>query len=107
MRPRARWSSRSLTAASTSSPAASCPRARASRRRPHRSRLRPRLPSSPRNKWSERKRTPESYGDDPRTRPRTGGRVTELLQHIVDGVSLGAIYALIALGYTMVYGVLQ
>jgi branched-chain amino acid transport system permease protein len=33
--------------------------------------------------------------------------VTDFLQHIVDGVSLGAIYALIALGYTMVYGVLQ
>ncbi|HEY2029839.1 MAG TPA: branched-chain amino acid ABC transporter permease, partial [Myxococcales bacterium] len=33
--------------------------------------------------------------------------MTELLQHLVDGVSLGAIYALIALGYTMVYGVLQ
>jgi branched-chain amino acid transport system permease protein len=33
--------------------------------------------------------------------------VTELFQHIVNGVSLGAIYALIALGYTMVYGVLQ
>ena len=31
----------------------------------------------------------------------------DLLQHIVDGVSLGAIYALIALGYTMVYGVLK
>jgi branched-chain amino acid transport system permease protein len=33
--------------------------------------------------------------------------VTELLQHLVDGISQGAIYALIALGYTMVYGVLQ
>ena len=33
--------------------------------------------------------------------------MTDFLQHIVDGVSLGAIYALIALGYTMVYGVLQ
>src|SRR3954471_20560124 len=33
--------------------------------------------------------------------------MTELLQHLVNGVSLGAIYALIALGYTMVYGVLQ
>ena len=33
--------------------------------------------------------------------------MTELFQHIVDGVSLGAIYALIALGYTMVYGVLK
>ena len=31
----------------------------------------------------------------------------ELLQHLIDGLSLGAIYALIALGYTMVYGVLQ
>jgi branched-chain amino acid transport system permease protein len=31
----------------------------------------------------------------------------ELLQHIINGLSLGAIYALIALGYTMVYGILQ
>ena len=31
----------------------------------------------------------------------------ELLQHIINGVSLGAIYALVALGYTMVYGVLK
>src|SRR5438045_3795686 len=29
------------------------------------------------------------------------------LQQIINGVSLGAIYALIALGYTMVYGVLR
>ena len=29
------------------------------------------------------------------------------LQHTVNGLSLGAIYALIALGYTMVYGILQ
>ncbi|HAB19389.1 MAG TPA: branched-chain amino acid ABC transporter permease [Verrucomicrobiota bacterium] len=33
--------------------------------------------------------------------------MTEFLQQIVNGVSLGAIYALIALGYTMVYGVLR
>ncbi len=33
--------------------------------------------------------------------------MTELLQHLLNGVSLGAIYALIALGYTMVYGVLK
>jgi branched-chain amino acid transport system permease protein len=33
--------------------------------------------------------------------------VTDFFQHIVDGVSIGAIYALIALGYTMVYGILQ
>ncbi|MCS6838064.1 MAG: branched-chain amino acid ABC transporter permease [Bdellovibrionaceae bacterium] len=31
----------------------------------------------------------------------------ELIQHLINGVGLGAIYALIALGYTMVYGVLQ
>jgi branched-chain amino acid transport system permease protein len=33
--------------------------------------------------------------------------VTEFLQHLVNGLSVGAIYALIALGYTMVYGVLK
>lgn len=33
--------------------------------------------------------------------------MTELLQHLVNGLSLGSVYALIALGYTMVYGVLQ
>ncbi len=31
----------------------------------------------------------------------------ELFQHVINGLSLGSIYALIALGYTMVYGVLQ
>ncbi len=31
----------------------------------------------------------------------------EILQQLVNGVSLGAIYALIALGYTMIYGVLR
>lgn len=31
----------------------------------------------------------------------------EFTQHIINGLNLGAIYALIALGYTMVYGVLQ
>jgi len=33
--------------------------------------------------------------------------VSEFLQQLVNGLSLGAIYALIALGYTMVYGVLR
>jgi len=33
--------------------------------------------------------------------------LTELLQHLVNGLSVGTIYALIALGYTMVYGVLK
>ncbi|MCO5113439.1 MAG: branched-chain amino acid ABC transporter permease [Bdellovibrionaceae bacterium] len=31
----------------------------------------------------------------------------EFLQHIINGISLGSIYALIALGYTMVYGILK
>jgi branched-chain amino acid transport system permease protein len=33
--------------------------------------------------------------------------VQDFLQHIINGISLGSIYALIALGYTMVYGILQ
>ena len=31
----------------------------------------------------------------------------EFVQHVINGLSLGAIYALIALGYTMVFGILQ
>jgi branched-chain amino acid transport system permease protein len=31
----------------------------------------------------------------------------DFVQHIINGISLGSIYALIALGYTMVYGILQ
>jgi branched-chain amino acid transport system permease protein len=31
----------------------------------------------------------------------------EFIQHLVNGASLGGIYALVALGYTMVFGVLQ
>jgi branched-chain amino acid transport system permease protein len=33
--------------------------------------------------------------------------VSELVQQIINGLSLGSIYALIALGYTMVYGILK
>jgi branched-chain amino acid transport system permease protein len=33
--------------------------------------------------------------------------VTEFLQHLVNGLSVGTVYALIALGYTMVFGVLK
>ena len=33
--------------------------------------------------------------------------MNEFLQQIINGVALGAFYALIALGYTMVYGVLR
>src|SRR6185436_8355338 len=34
-------------------------------------------------------------------------RMSEFLQQLINGLSLGAVYALIALGYTMVYGVLR
>ena len=30
-----------------------------------------------------------------------------MLQHLANGVSLGSLYALIAIGYTMVYGILR
>src|SRR5689334_7173216 len=33
--------------------------------------------------------------------------MSTFLQQLINGISLGAIYALIALGYTMVYGVLR
>ena len=33
--------------------------------------------------------------------------MSELFQQIINGLSLGSIYALIALGYTMVYGILK
>jgi branched-chain amino acid transport system permease protein len=31
----------------------------------------------------------------------------EILQNLLNGIAVGAIYALIALGYTMVYGILK
>ena len=31
----------------------------------------------------------------------------EWLQQLINGISLGSIYALIALGYTMVYGIIK
>src|SRR3954469_19353302 len=33
--------------------------------------------------------------------------MSEFLQHIINGIAVGTIYALVALGYTMVYGVLK
>jgi branched-chain amino acid transport system permease protein len=33
--------------------------------------------------------------------------MSELLQQIINGLSLGSIYALIAIGYTMIYGILR
>lgn len=31
----------------------------------------------------------------------------EFVQHVINGISLGSIYGLVAIGYTMVYGILQ
>ncbi|RYZ32914.1 MAG: branched-chain amino acid ABC transporter permease, partial [Myxococcaceae bacterium] len=33
--------------------------------------------------------------------------MSQLLQHLINGLASGTIYALVALGYTMVYGVLK
>ena len=33
--------------------------------------------------------------------------MAELLQYVITGIAVGMVYALIALGYTMVYGVLK
>ena len=33
--------------------------------------------------------------------------MTEFLQQLVNGITWGSVYALIALGYTMVYGILR
>ena len=35
----------------------------------------------------------------------SGGGTYQLLNHIINGISLGSVYAIIALGYTMVYGI--
>ncbi|HBN97247.1 MAG TPA: branched-chain amino acid ABC transporter permease, partial [Firmicutes bacterium] len=35
------------------------------------------------------------------------GDVSIFLQHLTNGISLGSLYALIAIGYTMVYGILR
>lgn len=36
-----------------------------------------------------------------------GGPMSQFLQQVINGLSLGSIYALIALGYTMVYGIIK
>ncbi|MGA9524442.1 MAG: branched-chain amino acid ABC transporter permease, partial [Myxococcaceae bacterium] len=33
--------------------------------------------------------------------------MTDFVQHLINGLAAGTIYALVALGYTMVYGVLK
>jgi len=35
------------------------------------------------------------------------GDISIFLQHLTNGISLGSLYALIAIGYTMVYGILR
>src|SRR5205823_12885319 len=35
-----------------------------------------------------------------------GGAVDTFLQQIINGLTLGSVYALVALGYTMVYGII-
>ena len=35
------------------------------------------------------------------------GSISLFLQHLANGISLGSLYALIAIGYTMVYGILR
>ncbi len=37
---------------------------------------------------------------------KSGGAMALFIQQLINGVSLGAIYALIAIGYTMVYGII-
>ena len=39
--------------------------------------------------------------------PRTGIRLDIFLQQLVNGLTLGSVYAIVALGYTMVYGIIQ
>lgn len=54
--------------------------------------------------------SPRELSERPVYQPSTPQRstlLTEFLQQLINGLSLGAIYALIALGYTMVYGVLR
>lgn len=38
---------------------------------------------------------------------QNSGFISEFLQQLINGLSLGSIYALIALGYTMVYGIVK
>lgn len=42
-----------------------------------------------------------------RFQSQSQSKTLEFFQHLVNGISLGSIYALIALGYTMVFGILQ
>jgi branched-chain amino acid transport system permease protein len=37
----------------------------------------------------------------------SSGGITQLLQQLINGIAKGSIYSLIALGYTMVYGIVE
>jgi len=47
---------------------------------------------------------PQSLARDKR---RTGENLDTFLQQMVNGLTLGSVYAIVALGYTMVYGIIQ
>src|SRR5881392_706148 len=58
------------------------------------------------------RRVPGGWGSPPSPvatprRPAPDPGMSEFLQQLVNGVTQGSVYALIALGYTMVYGVLR
>src|ERR1700748_1606101 len=56
--------------------------------------------------------TPSLFRGPPRRRASTLGRpggtdVDTFIQQIINGLVLGSVYALVALGYTMVYGIIN
>src|SRR5436190_24240456 len=53
------------------------------------------LPVPTARRWSDRRTDHER------------SRVVIVMQALIDGLSLGALYALIAVGYTVVYGIIQ
>ena len=36
-----------------------------------------------------------------------GSFMQQFVQQLINGISLGSIYALVALGYTMIYGIIK
>src|SRR5438552_13237307 len=69
------------------------------------------IATRPSRRWCSRSRTARRSTTRPSIRDRrSDGRqaaVTEFLQQLVNGVTWGSVYALIALGYPMVYGILR
>ena len=78
------------------------------RRRPRRQN-RPKRPNPPRN--DGRLNLTSSYAKRHLRVPfllwTRGSRMDIFLQQIINGLVLGSVYALVALGYTMVYGIIQ